>query len=202
MNYLQITHEDVCNGNGLRVSLWVSGCSHRCLNCHNPETWDTASGIPFDEYTKKEIFDDLSQDYIDGITITGGDPLFEFNLNEVYELIKEIRNLFPNKTIWLYTGYSWENIMNYPLMKYVDVLVDGEFRVDKKDVTLLWKGSSNQRVIDVQATLAQDDISVPVLHCGDHDDIPMGRETATAPVADIEENIVNFKGSSRKCCDA
>ena len=92
--------------------------------------------------------------------------------------------------------------MNYPLMKYVDVLVDGEFQIDKKDVTLLWKGSSNQRVIDVQATLAQEDISIPVLHCGDHDDIPMGRETATAPVADIEENIVNFKGSSRKCCDA
>ena len=91
MNYLQITHEDVCNGNGLRVSLWVSGCSHRCLNCHNPETWDTASGIPFDEYTKKEIFDDLSQDYIDGITITGGDPLFEFNLNKshTYSPIKQ-----------------------------------------------------------------------------------------------------------------
>ena len=113
MNYLQITHEDVCNGNGLRVSLWVSGCSHRCLNCHNPETWDKASGIRFNEYAQKEIFDDLSQDYIDGITITGGDPLFEFNLNEVLQLIKEIRNLFPNKTIWLYTGYSWENIMNY-----------------------------------------------------------------------------------------
>ena len=153
MNYLQITHEDVCNGNGLRVSLWVSGCSHRCLNCHNPETWDTASVIPF-------------EDYINGIIITGGDSLFEFNLNEVYELIKEIRNLFPNKTIWLYTGYSWENIMNYKSCSsdnfdyieesYVDglyeirkeiislceIVVDGEYIDEKRDLTLEWRGSS------------------------------------------------------------
>ena len=138
MNYLQITHEDVCNGNGLRVSLWVSGCSHRCLNCHNPETWDKASGIRFNEYAQKEIFDDLSQDYIDGITITGGDPLFEFNLNEVLQLIKEIRNLFPNKTIWLYTGYSWENIMNYKSCSsdnfdYIEEsYVDGLYEIKEK----------------------------------------------------------------------
>lgn len=186
MNYLQITHEDVCNGNGLRVSLWVSGCSHRCLNCHNPETWDKASGIRFNEYAQKEIFDDLSQDYIDGITITGGDPLFEFNLNEVLQLIKEIRNLFPNKTIWLYTGYSWENIMNYKscssdnfdyieesyvdglyemrkkIISLCDIVVDGEYIDEKRDLTLKWRGSSNQRVIDVKQSLAQNKI---VLYC-------------------------------------
>ena len=167
MRYHNITKDDMLNGDGLRVVLWVAGCSHCCKDCQNPMTWDPNGGILFDESAKQEIFDQLDKPYI-----------------------------------WLYTGDSWENVMNYPLMKYVDVLVDGEFQVDKKDVTLLWKGSSNQRVIDVQATLAQDDISIPVLHCGDHDDIPMGRETATAPVADIEENIVNFKGSSRKCCDA
>ena len=145
-----------------------------------------SSGIPFDEYTKKEIFDDLSQDYIDGITITGGDPLFEFNLNEVYELIKEIRNLFPNKTIWLYTGYSWENIMNYKscssdnfdyieesyvdglyeirkeIISLCDIVVDGEYIDEKRDLTLEWRGSSNQRVIDVKQSLAQNKI---VLYC-------------------------------------
>lgn len=166
--------------------MWVSGCSHRCLNCHNPETWDKASGIRFNEYAQKEIFDDLSQDYIDGITITGGDPLFEFNLNEVLQLIKEIRNLFPNKTIWLYTGYSWENIMNYKscssdnfdyieesyvdglyeirkeIISLCDIVVDGEYIDEKRDLTLKWRGSSNQRVIDVKQSLAQNKI---VLYC-------------------------------------
>lgn len=202
MRYHNITKDDMLNGDGLRVVLWVAGCSHCCKDCQNPMTWDPNGGILFDESAKKEIFDQLDKPYISGITFSGGDPLHSANRADVKSLMAEIKVKYSNKTIWLYTGDSWENVMNYPLMKYVDVLVDGEFQVDKKDVTLLWKGSSNQRVIDVQATLAQDNISVPVLHCGDHDDIPMGRETATAPVADIEENIVNFKGSSRKCCDA
>lgn len=112
MNYLKIEHEDVCNGTGLRVVLWLSGCSHHCYNCQNPQTWNPNSGIPFDEAAKQEIFDELSKDYISGITITGGDPLYESNLSDVLSLIKEIRISFPEKTIWLYTGYKL--FINYP----------------------------------------------------------------------------------------
>lgn len=150
MNYLQITHEDVCNGDGLRVVLWLSGCSHHCYNCQNPQTWNPDSGIPFDKSAKQEIFDELSKDYISGLTLTGGDPLYENNLDEVLKLVKEIRISFPEKTIWLYTGFEWNQIMNMQVMqpifsckdleskiqnilkrqeiiKMCDVLVDGEY---------------------------------------------------------------------------
>lgn len=89
------------NGDGLRVVLWLSGCSHHCFNCQNPQTWDPDSGIPFDELAKQEIFNELSKDYISGITLSGGDPLHENNLSEVLSLVEEILNLFPSKTIWL-----------------------------------------------------------------------------------------------------
>jgi len=202
MRYHNITKDDMLNGDGLRVVLWVAGCSHYCKECQNPSTWDPDGGLAFDESAKQEIFDQLDKPYISGITFSGGDPLHCANRTDVKTLMAEIKMKYPDKTIWLYTGDSWEKICNYPMMKYVDVLVDGEFQVDKKDVTLLWKGSSNQRVIDVQATLASEDITIPVLHCADHDDIPMGRETETAP-SPAEENIVAFEnGMGRKCCDA
>lgn len=156
------------NGDGLRVVLWVAGCMHCCKECHNPITWDPNGGILFDEKAKQEIFDQLEKPYISGITFSGGDPLHSANRLDVRELMEEIKQKYPDKTIWLYTGDSWEDVLHYPMMKYVDVLVDGEFKVDLKNTKLRWKGSSNQRVIDVQESLRQTDPVIPVLHCEDY----------------------------------
>ncbi len=172
MRYHNITKDDMLNGDGLRVVLWVAGCDHCCENCQNPITWDPDGGLPFDEAAKQEIFEQLEKSYISGITFSGGDPLHPANRPDVRELMAEIREKYPKKTIWLYTGDSWEDIYQYPLMKYVDILVDGEFHEAEKDVKLLWKGSQNQRVIDVQATLKQEDPRIPVLHCGDYSQDP------------------------------
>ena len=168
MRYHNITKDDMLNGDGLRVVLWVSGCSHCCKGCQNPITWDVNGGILFDDAAKQEIFDQLDKPYISGITFSGGDPLHSANRMDVRTLMAEIREKYPEKTIWLYTGDVWENVMHYPMMRYVDVLVDGEFMIEKRDVKLMWKGSSNQRVIDVQKSLRQTDPSVPVLFCGDY----------------------------------
>ena len=155
MNYHNITVDDMLNGDGLRTVLWVSGCMHHCRGCQNPQTWDDKSGIPFDEAAKEELFADLSRDYMDGITFSGGDPLCPANRETVGRLIAEIRDRFPQKTIWLYTGYEWKDIKNMDIVNYLDVLVDGEFEVEKKELDLHWKGSANQRVIDVKKSLAQ-----------------------------------------------
>ena len=170
MKYHNITKDDMLNGDGLRVVLWVAGCSHCCKECQNPMTWDPDGGILFDAAAKQEIFDLLEQPYISGITFSGGDPLHSANRLDVRNLMGEIREKYPDKTIWLYTGYQWGEIWHYPMMKYVDVVVDGEFMVDLKDTALLWKGSSNQRVIDVQATLKKTIPTEPVLHCGDYEE--------------------------------
>jgi len=169
MRYHNITKDDMLNGDGLRVVLWVAGCSHCCKECQNPITWDPNGGLLFDEKAKQELFEALDKPYISGITLSGGDPLHSANRLDVRNLMEEIKTKFPNKTIWLYTGDSWENILHYPLLQFVDVLVDGEFKVEEKDVKLLWKGSKNQRVIDVQKSLKQPDKSVPVLHCQDYE---------------------------------
>lgn len=168
MRYHNITKDDMKNGDGLRVVLWVAGCSHHCKNCQNPITWDPEGGLLFDEDALNEIYEQLDKPYISGITFSGGDPLHHANRIEVRNLARKIKEKYPNKTIWLYTGDLWENIYHYPIMKDIDVLVDGEFEEDKLDVTLMWKGSSNQRVIDVQASLLQSDHTQPVLHCGDY----------------------------------
>lgn len=168
MRYHNITKDDMLNGDGLRVVLWVSGCSHCCKGCQNPITWDVNGGVLFDDDAKQEIFDQLDKPYISGITFSGGDPLHSANRMDVRALMAEIKEKYPEKTIWLYTGDVWENVMHYPMMRYVDVLVDGEFMIEKRDVKLMWKGSSNQRVIDVQKSLRQTDPSVPVLYCGDY----------------------------------
>lgn len=149
------------NGDGLRVVLWVAGCSHHCKGCQNPITWDPDGGIPFEQKDKEEIFEQLNQSYIEGITFSGGDPLHEKNIREVTELAKEIKKKYPDKTIWLYTGYRWEEVKNLEIIKYLDVMVDGRFDLASRDVTLQWKGSPNQRVIDVQKTL---EIGLVVLH--------------------------------------
>ena len=169
MRYHNITKDDMLNGDGLRVVLWVAGCSHCCKECQNPITWDPDGGLLFDQAAKQEIFEQLEKDYISGITFSGGDPLHSANRLDVRNLMEEIKGKFPEKTIWLYTGYDWEEIWHYPMMKYVDVVVDGEFKIDLKDTKLLWKGSSNQRVIEVQETLKHTDPSVPVLHCGNYE---------------------------------
>lgn len=173
MNYHNITYPDMNNGDGLRVVLWLSGCSHYCYNCQNPQTWDANSGIPFDESAKEELFRELDKDYISGLTLTGGDPLFEANLDGVLDLVNEIRHSFPNKTIWLYTGFRWEELMKnfnqykytpfsygadewltrYEIISQCTVMVDGKYIDSQKDITLHWRGSSNQHVIDIKQSL-------------------------------------------------
>lgn len=152
MRYHNITKDDMLNGDGLRVVLWVAGCSHGCPGCHNPVTWDPEGGLPFDGEARREIFAELDKDYVSGITFSGGDPLHPANIREVTALAADIRRKYPEKTIWLYTGSTWQEVRDLEVMQYVDVLVDGEFEQDKKDNTLHWKGSSNQQVIDVQKT--------------------------------------------------
>lgn len=170
MRYHNITKDDMLNGDGLRVVLWVAGCSHCCDGCQNPVTWDPDGGLFFDEAAKAEIYEELKHDYISGITFSGGDPLHSANRMDVRMLAADIKRDFPDKSIWLYTGDIWENILDDPILKYIDVLVDGEFHIQERDVKLLWKGSSNQRVIDVQSTLASPDPSIPVIYCKDYYD--------------------------------
>ena len=153
MRYHNITKDDMLNGDGLRAVLWLSGCDHHCAGCQNPLTWDPNGGLLFDQKAKEELFDILKRPYISGITFTGGDPLHIANISDVEKLIYEIKERFPDKTIWLYTGDKWEDIKALPFIKDVDVVVDGEFIKDLKDNLLQWKGSKNQRVIDVKKTL-------------------------------------------------
>lgn len=162
MNYHNITHCDMLNGSGIRVVLWVSGCSCRCKNCQNPQTWSFKSGIPFDKKAKKELFKALSEPYIQGITFSGGHPLEKENIKTVYKLCKQIKRKFPTKNIWLYTGYEFENISHLKIMKYIDVLVDGKYIDELRDISAKWRGSSNQRVIDVQQSLQKNQV---ILYC-------------------------------------
>lgn len=155
MRYHNITKDDMLNGDGLRVVLWVAGCSHGCKDCQNPITWDPQGGLPFTEEEKKEIFQELDQAYISGITFSGGDPLHPANIREVTALAREIRQRYPEKTIWLYTGYLWKEIVDLEIVNYLDVVVDGKFISAQKDITLPWRGSSNQKVIDVPSTLKE-----------------------------------------------
>ena len=153
MRYHNITTDDMLNGDGLRTVLWVAGCTHCCKECQNPITWDVNGGVPFDEAAKQELFEKLNHDYISGITFSGGDPLHPLNREPITALAKEINETFPDKTIWLYTGFLWEDLQNEEILKYIDVLVDGEFMIDLLDTKLKWCGSSNQRIIDVPASL-------------------------------------------------
>lgn len=153
MRYHNITKEDMLNGDGLRSVLWVAGCTHHCKGCQNPITWDINGGIDFDDDARKELLDSLNFDYISGVTFSGGDPLHPNNRDEIASLINEIKTLYPTKTIWLYTGFLFEEIKDLPFIKDIDVIVDGRFEIDLLDPKLHWKGSSNQRVIDVKKSL-------------------------------------------------
>ena len=168
MRYHNITKDDMLNGDGLRVVLWVAGCDHCCKNCQNPITWDPDGGLLFDDAAKNELFDALRPSYISGITFSGGDPLYAGHRLEIRDLMREIKEEFPEKTIWCYTGDSWEDIMDYPIISYIDVLVDGEYMDDLRDTKLCWKGSKNQRVIDVRKTLLSPNPKEPVLYCDDY----------------------------------
>ena len=162
MNYHNIKTDDMLNGDGLRVTCWVSGCNMGCFNCYNPQTWDFNSGIPFTEETMQEILYDLSKPYIKGCTLSGGHPLDPHNAPKVLEIVKRVKMVFPNKDIWIYSGYVWENIIKdetlREILKYSDVLVDGAYVDELRDISLPFKGSSNQRIIDVQKSLSENKI--------------------------------------------
>ncbi len=160
MRYHNITKDDMLNGYGIRVVLWVAGCGHHCPECQNPITHDPNGGIPFDEAAKDELFKELDKDYVDGITFSGGDPLHPLNIGEIGQLIKEISVLYPNKTKWLYTGYTYESIKDLDFIPLLDVLCDGRFEIDKFDPQLHWVGSSNQRVIDIKKTLEKGEVVI------------------------------------------
>ena len=156
MNYHDIQKCDMLNGNGIRVTLFVSGCNHHCKNCQNPETWNPNSGIPFDENALNEIYDELKLDYIDGLTLSGGDPMNEANIDDIYTLVSKIKKDFPDKTIWIYTGYTYDELKNdntengekrRKILEKCDVLVDGKFVEELKDVNYPYAGSTNQRII-------------------------------------------------------
>ena len=173
MNYHNISKDDMNNGDGIRVVLWVAGCEHHCPECQNEQTWDYESGIPFDYNAIQELREELSKDYVSGITFSGGDPLAPKNRNVVADLVYWVKENFPTKTIWVYTGYKFEllsfiagtfseNSDIYHIINHTDVLVDGRYNKDLRDVNLKWRGSSNQRVIDVQKSLSTRKV---VLHC-------------------------------------
>lgn len=149
MKISSITYPDVNNGLGFRVTLWVQGCSHHCKGCHNKVTWDFKGGRDFTEKDKEKIFDLLSKPYIRGITFSGGDPIESYD--DVLELCKEIKKEFPSKDIWLYTGYKIEDLEGMKkdeILSVIDILVDGEYEEDKRDVSLAFRGSSNQRIFE------------------------------------------------------
>lgn len=148
MRFHNITYPDVNNGEGCRVTLWVAGCTHHCKGCHNPQTWSFKSGREFTEDIKNKLYNVLKLPYIKGITLSGGDPLDSFD--DIFELVKDIKNSFNDKDIWLFSGYTLEDIQNSDkniILEYIDVLVDGEFKEELKDLTLKFRGSSNQRIL-------------------------------------------------------
>ena len=153
MKYLKISNFDTANGLGIGNVLWVSGCSHHCPQCHNPQTWDKNAGEEFTEEVLDNLLDKLKRPFIKRLTLSGGDPLFLGNRDEITNVVRKVKKNFPNIKIWCYTGYLWEEVKDLPCMDYIDVLVDGEFKIDLKDITLPFCGSSNQRVIDVQKSL-------------------------------------------------
>ena len=201
MNYHNITYPDMNNGGGLRVVLWLSGCSHKCEGCQNPQTWDANSGVPFDESAKEELFRELDKDYISGLTLTGGDPLYESNLDGVLDLVTEVNKRYnttqyiaddanenhnmsninadkirlssPQKSIWIYSGYTWEDILDedYNFLEMHDALrqaiiaqcnvfVDGQYKESQRDITIPYRGSKNQRVIDIQKSLQKGGVAL------------------------------------------
>ena len=170
MNYAIIKWTDIANGEGVRISLFVSGCTHRCKTCFNSVAWDFSYGELFDENVQEQIIEGLKSDYVAGLSLLGGEPLEPQNQEALYPFIKRVREKFPNKTIWCYTGFVLDErtgsltnatkntLYTQRLISLFDVLVDGPFVEELKDIRLKFRGSSNQRVIDVKKTLASNQV--------------------------------------------
>lgn len=163
MNYGEIKNFDIANGEGVRVSLFVSGCTHHCKNCFNPETWNFDYGQPFTEETEELILKELAPDYINGLSLLGGEPFEPSNQAVLLPFLRRVKELFPNKTIWCYSGYLFDKELlsesrarcehTDEMLSLIDVLVDGEFMQELYSITLQFRGSSNQRIIDVKKSL-------------------------------------------------
>lgn len=172
LKFHNITKDDMCNGTGLRVVLWLSGCDRRCEGCQNPQTWDPEVGLDFDAVALEELEVELRKDYIQGVTLTGGDPLYKGNEEDVVDLCKYIKGKYPKKNIWLYTGALWEAIKDHEILHYIDVLCEGPYMIDyHADPHFHWVGSYNQRVIDVKESLKTGEL-VPL----EKDQYERGRE--------------------------
>ena len=163
MNYADIKKIDVANGEGVRVSVFVSGCNHHCKGCFNQCAWDFNYGKKFTEKEEQQIIDYMNHDYISGLSLLGGEPLEPRNQEGLLPLVKKVKEKFPNKDIWCYTGFDFEkdvvekmaknNETTRELLKYIDIIVDGKFEEDKKDLKLQFRGSSNQKIVDVKKSL-------------------------------------------------
>ena len=172
MNYGNIKFNDIANGEGVRTSLFVSGCTHHCKHCFNPETWDFNYGNKFTEDVENKIIESLKPSHISGLTLLGGEPMEPANQKVLLEFVKRVKQIYPQKTIWCYTGYLFDEELLKPsrahcpwtreLLSYIDILIDGEFKYELKDITLRFKGSSNQRVIDVKESLTQNQVILSV----------------------------------------
>ena len=163
MRYGKINTVDIANGPGVRVSLFVSGCRNRCKGCFNPETWSFNYGEEYTSETWYEILYAMDPDYISGLSILGGDPFEPENIEEVTYLCQDIKRAYPDKTIWIYTGYLYEDLKDLEIMRYIDVLVDGPFIESEKDLRLAFRGSKNQRIIDVQASRSSGSVTLKLL---------------------------------------
>lgn len=163
MNYCNIKRRDIADGLGVRVTLFVSGCTHHCKGCFQPETWDFNYGRPFDAGAEEIIFSELGQSFVNGLTLLGGEPFEPDNQRGLLPLLRRVKGRFPDKNVWAYSGYTWEELTQNSrarceatdeMLSLIDVLVDGEFVEEKKDISLRFRGSSNQRILDVRASLA------------------------------------------------
>ena len=162
MRYNKIRKMDISDGPGVRVSIFMQGCTFNCKNCFNPETHDFNGGKEFTTAEIQKIIELANKDYIAGLSVLGGEPLHPNNIESVSMLCQYFKFKYPKKSIWVWTGFKYEDILkmgkNYNIFDYIDVLVDGQFEEDKKDLTLKWRGSSNQRVIDCKKSLAENKI--------------------------------------------
>ena len=158
MNFATIKEHDTANGFGIRVSLFVSGCTHHCKGCFNPETWDFNGGLEFDDSVIDEIIKTCEPEHITGLSILGGEPMHPNNIEGTIKLAKKFKEVYPKKNIWAWSGFLFDNICNKEIFNYIDVLVDGQFDEEQRNPKLKWRGSSNQRVIDVKKSLKKKDI--------------------------------------------
>ena len=156
--YNKIRKMDISNGPGVRVSIFMQGCIFHCEGCFNPETWDFKCGNDFTDDTIKEVLNLCAPDHIKGLSILGGEPMHPKNIEATTKLAKEFKKMYPNKTIWSWTGFNFEDIKDKEVFKYIDVLIDGQFKINLRNPNLRWKGSSNQRVIDVQKSLKKGEV--------------------------------------------